>query len=608
MDGAAGSGPAFTGGQAGQTGSEPPTGPLSLALGGGHYCALRSGLVWCWGANRDGQLGRPPSLPSSQPSKVAGLSEIVEIQAGDGHTCALRSDGKVLCWGDNFDGHSGPQSAPEMTCTETIPDVGPIDRPCQPVPTEVPLAESAVGLALNSETSCAVLASGAVSCWGKTASLSDWFANVRGASRLALGAYGACAIDRAGNVTCSDPGLDELATISNARDVAFNMNFVTPFACLLDAAGSVWCWGDNSAGERGIGTSGPDASPSLTAAIESGAHSIGVGANEVCALMEDGRVECWGQNSSGGLGLEPTLGERCGDSFCVRSPTTVRGLPRAQTLSKGPVGGCITTADAQVWCWPYSGPIQKAGIAGRIPGPWEDPGTSCDRSERSLATSLAEAYGTLTRACVTKDDCVDIALTSPCYRACSSGPISKKDAVELQGAFDAASKRLCDPARGCATPAPDCALPAGELECYQNTCVHFDAVSTGCVDACDCQIPHEYNDAPGCAGVDLEFWGSAPCSACGSSSVHFLLYNRGQSHFHGLVTITASTLSEGTPATVPPAISQVIDVPSQGTNTGLAMQFDDQPGEVRVRLSAPGDCSAENDEYIVSIAQFGICQ
>ena len=77
------------------------SGVTQIEVGTAHTCAVVDGGVLCWGLNRWGQLGTgDTSETNTTPQQVQGLTEgVVELSAGEGHTCALLEDGRFLCWG-----------------------------------------------------------------------------------------------------------------------------------------------------------------------------------------------------------------------------------------------------------------------------------------------------------------------------------------------------------------------------------------------------------------------------------------------------------------------------------------------------------------------------
>jgi alpha-tubulin suppressor-like RCC1 family protein len=136
----------------------------ALATGGYHTCAVTSsGGVECWGRNDEGELGDGTTIESWTPVAVK-LPEgvrVTAIAAEAFHTCALTSEGGVLCWGENGTGQLGDGSneGPE-TC-------GLGELPCSTVPVAVGgLEGEATAIAAGEEYSCAATAAGGVQCWG----------------------------------------------------------------------------------------------------------------------------------------------------------------------------------------------------------------------------------------------------------------------------------------------------------------------------------------------------------------------------------------------------------------------------------------------------------
>jgi alpha-tubulin suppressor-like RCC1 family protein len=81
---------------------------MAVALAGGHACALRTdGRVECWGRNVQGQLGDGTRIDRTKAVRVRGLpSDVLEVTVGANHSCALAPSG-VFCWGANDAGQLG---------------------------------------------------------------------------------------------------------------------------------------------------------------------------------------------------------------------------------------------------------------------------------------------------------------------------------------------------------------------------------------------------------------------------------------------------------------------------------------------------------------------
>src|SRR5690606_11433736 len=127
------------------------SGAVALTAGHYHTCALlNSGQVSCWGMNYSGQLGDGTSAGTSTlPVQVRNFSGAVALTAGYSHTCSLREDGRVYCWGGNDlrqlgDGTQRQRTTPVEACVSDV-----------------------VALAAGGYHTCALLESGEVNCWGK---------------------------------------------------------------------------------------------------------------------------------------------------------------------------------------------------------------------------------------------------------------------------------------------------------------------------------------------------------------------------------------------------------------------------------------------------------
>src|SRR5262245_11256567 len=273
------------------------TNATSMSAGGFHACALLAdGTVRCWGQHDYGQLGNGTSVPvpdtpttsNATPVALTGITSAVAISAGGWHTCALLRDGTIQCWGQNTYGQLG--------------DGSPITRPApgrSPTPVTVTGITTAIAIEAGIFHTGALLADGTLRCWGR---------NDEG---------------RLGNGTTADSSTP--TTVSGISPAAAAPG--AEHACAVLRDGTVRCWGDNNWGQLGNGSPvGATATTPATAVTGiATARAASSGAEHTCALLQDGSVQCWGRNTDGRLGDGTTT-----NAF---TPVTVIGLGVTWTSS-----------------------------------------------------------------------------------------------------------------------------------------------------------------------------------------------------------------------------------------------------------------------------------
>jgi alpha-tubulin suppressor-like RCC1 family protein len=278
----------------------PPTG-APLALGGSHTCArIVDGTVSCWGSNASGELGDGTMTSRPTPAVVPDLEGVVALAAGPDHTCAVLASGEARCWGRNTYGQlgDGTTEGPRL------------------VPTPVSGLTDAIDIAVGDLHTCALRASGAVSCWGR---------NVSG--QLGDGRT----IDRA------VPG-----DVLEVTDVV-ELSVGSEHTCARRGDGVVECWGVNSAGQLGDGSTDNRWYPTPVLSLE-GVLEIAASRTHSCARLGSGSVRCWGSNRFGELGAPASLDP-------ASSPQAVAGVASAVELALGSSFSCARLASGSVSCW-----------------------------------------------------------------------------------------------------------------------------------------------------------------------------------------------------------------------------------------------------------------
>ena len=313
------------------------TPPRRIAAGFEHACAIRSdGRVLCWGNNTKGQLGDGTLTDSHTPVLVSGLRDVVEVGAGDNFSCALLRDGTVSCWGALRQFFVGTDWQ--------------YDR--YPTPVRIEGVTRARTLRVSAGTACTLDTAGTVWCWGQ---IREAGAPVTSVNRnlepravtevspadhlVVLGSIGGgvCGRSPRGEVRCVRPGFNAPTDLPRVPGDFWSNGMGI---CFRDQEMNLVCTGEPLPGAglqrtpvRVEGATGAVAYPELRGALDLVEYRYGEG---FCAVMPDGGLKCSGRSSP-----EPTY-----DLGALRPAlTAVRGV------AVGAAFACALHGDDRVTCW-----------------------------------------------------------------------------------------------------------------------------------------------------------------------------------------------------------------------------------------------------------------
>jgi alpha-tubulin suppressor-like RCC1 family protein len=327
------------------------SGVSAIATGNTHSCALTTtGGVKCWGNNGNGQIGDGTTTQRLTAVDVTGLtSGVSAIATGNPHSCALTTTGGVKCWGNNGNGQIGDGTTTQRT---TAVDV-------------TGLTSGVSAIAAGSFHSCAQTTTGGIKCWGDNSmgQLGDGTTTQRttavdvtgltsGVSAIAAGSFHSCALTTTGGMKCwGDNGSGQIGdgntqsryTVGDVFGLATGFSYASAGAehtCALTTLGGVKCWGNNTSGQLGDGTTTNRKTAVDVTGLTSGVSAISAGASHTCALTTLGGVKCWGHNTGDG-----TTTQRL-------TAVDVTGLTSGViAIATGASHSCALTTSGGVKCW-----------------------------------------------------------------------------------------------------------------------------------------------------------------------------------------------------------------------------------------------------------------
>jgi len=242
----------------------------AVSAGASHTCAIKSdGTLWCWGADGSGQLGNGAGISGNQTSPVQESSGSAwkAVSAGDSHTCAVKSDGTLWCWGADGSGQLGNGGVTGS----------------QQDPSQESSGSTWIEVSADEVHTCAVKSDGTLWCWGSDAD-----------GRLGNGAA----------VTANQVSPYAVTGGGTWKKISAGFNYT----CGIKTGGTAWCWGDDAVGKLGNGAS-TTADQDSPRAVLGGGNWVDISAStsnatfrHTCGLsgpQGNAKAYCWGFLSDG---------------------------------------------------------------------------------------------------------------------------------------------------------------------------------------------------------------------------------------------------------------------------------------------------------------------
>ena len=255
---------------------------------------------------------------ASFASRAAAVGTTVKsIVAAAEHTCAIVDDSSLMCWGKNDVGQLGVLKLPNTAVTSPV---GPVD---------LGSGRTAKALSLGSSHTCAILDDDTLKCWGN------------GGYSSPLG-YG----DQTSRTAPEATAVVNLGAGRTAKAVSAGSSHT----CAILDDDTLKCWGDNSQGYLGDGTTTMSRSPVATdLGLGRTAKAVSATTQHTCAILDDDTLKCWGNNGYGQLGDGTTTGRNTPTAVNLGSGRTAKAISAASSHT------CAILDDDTLKCWGAGG-------------------------------------------------------------------------------------------------------------------------------------------------------------------------------------------------------------------------------------------------------------
>lgn len=382
---------------------------IKLDTGDSNSCAIASNYrAYCWGRNDMGQLGDGTTSDKHIPTPVYVGTEgspgalynksIIDISSNEYHSCVLTSDNKAYCWGYGEQGQMG-------NGTNTVTNSAPV---AVTTSSGVLSGKTLKSISVGGYYTCVVAWDSTngnkTYCWGanwqgqlgngNTSNSNTPVAVSQGAlptgatiKSLSAGNYHACIVASNSKAYCwgyndGDPGLDgyPVGSLGNGGSGSYSS---TPVAvlqgdlpsdmiiksisagfyhtCAIASDNKAYCWGFNSYGQIGDGTTTKNPLPQKV--VDSGVLSsktleyINSGYDVSCAIDSGGAAYCWGLNMNAALGTGSSSPANSAVPLAVTTSGNLAGktiisiMPSEENVSPYGYFNCALASDSNIYCW-----------------------------------------------------------------------------------------------------------------------------------------------------------------------------------------------------------------------------------------------------------------
>src|SRR5437588_6957911 len=271
------------------------------------------------------------TVSGSASVRVTALGPTVSvaaIEAAAYHTCGRTAAGAAYCWGDNGAAQLG---------------IGTLSPANATTPQAVRGGLTFASVSVGGVHACGLTAGGTAYCWG-----GDLYGGLGGGA--------------AGPEICTGSTPCSSAPLAVTGGLTFSsLSAGWGPTCAVTANGSAYCWGDNLDGALGVGADtgsvqscsvGPCSYTPLAVAGGLAFTTLGAGNFPACGLTSGGAAYCWGDNSTGQLGIGVNAApDTCSRGPCGRTPVAVAGGLTFTTLNVGTQHTCARATDGSWYCW-----------------------------------------------------------------------------------------------------------------------------------------------------------------------------------------------------------------------------------------------------------------